>query len=173
MYYDHGTYLHTVPTGSGQFSYSDVLRVSITPFCGSHSFPLFTGHRTAFSCGSNLALWKPGWGGLTQPLRNQTQGARESLAETGGSSQRGPQEGLNGLGETQLMKMASIQFDEVSSRERPNDTCKRKHLLVSKGRQEVSGTSVALIGQANTPRKRHTWLNLAQRNNKKPLSIVL
>lgn len=50
---------------------------------------------------------------------------------------------------------------------------KKKHLSVSKGRQEVSGVSAALIGQASAPRKRHTWLNLAQRNNKKPLSIVL
>lgn len=52
---------------------------------------------------------------MGQPyLPYQVQGAKESQAKTGGSSQRGTQEGLNGFGETKLMKMASIQFDEVS-----------------------------------------------------------
>lgn len=74
-------------------------------FCGSHSFPFSWG--TALSCGST---WL--WGGLTSPY--QDQGAKETWAETGGSSQRGTQEGLNGFRETKLMKMASIQFDEVS-----------------------------------------------------------
>lgn len=71
------------------------------------------------------------------------------------------------------MKMVSKQFDEVSEKRGLMTLVRKKHLLVSKGRQEVSGIYGALTGQTNTPRKRHTWLNLARRNNRKPLSIVL
>lgn len=51
-------------------------------------------------------------------------------------------------------------------------TLVRKNICRVERSPEVSGTDVALIGQTNTPRKRGTWLNLAQRN-KKALSIVL
>lgn len=52
--------------------------------------------------------------------------------------------------------MASLKCNEVTSGESPRDTCKKTHLSVSKGRQEVSGIDAGLVGQASAPRKRHT-----------------
>lgn len=43
--------------------------------------------------------------------------------------------------------------------------------MVSKGRQEVSGAYMALIGWTDTPGKRHTWLNLALEGQQNPFQL--
>lgn len=69
------------------------------------------------------------------------------------------------------MKMASIQFDEVSEYGGLMTVVKEKHLAVSKGWQEVSGVYMALIGWTDTPGKRHTWLNLALEGQQNPFQL--
>lgn len=69
---------------------------------------------------------------------------------------------------TKWMKMASIQLDEVSEYGGLMTAVRKKHLAVSKGRQEVSGAYMALIGWTDTPGKRHTWLNLALEGQQNP-----
>lgn len=109
---DHGTDPDAKPEDSGSLPHRDVLGPSLHFWLVSLHYtlwwkPLLPSVDPPGSVGSRV--------GSAPRSRSGTE-EREGLKQEAecSYSQRGTHQGLNGFLETKLMKMASIQFDEVS-----------------------------------------------------------